>query len=49
MADRWMLLEGGCYRQVVYSCVSGTMVDGWMLLLSGCCRQVSIIVSLVLW
>ena len=46
MADKWMLLLGGCNRQVG---ISGSMVDMWLLLLSGCCRQVGIVVFLVVW
>ena len=48
MVDRWMLLYGGCCRQICLV-VSGGMVDMWMLLLGGCCRQVSIVVSLIVW
>ena len=48
MVDRWMLLLGGCCRQISLV-VSGVMVDRWVLLLGGCCRQVSIVVSLIVW
>ena len=48
MIDRWMLLQGGCCRQISLV-VSGGMVDRWMLLLGGCFRQVSIVVSLIVW
>ena len=46
MIDRWMLLYGGCCRQINIV-VSGGMVDRWMLLLCGCCMQVSIVCMLL--
>ena len=43
MADRWMLLYSGCYRQV------GIVVSLAFWQTGCCCRQVNIVVSLVVW